>query len=125
MERLRQQISIVQQEPLLFNETIRENILFGNLAANEKQINDSASRANAMAFIMQSNEDMSSPIVQSAIRDEFKTMLKKYEAKSIQFKSLSKIDHLLDTDSLSYKSIQILTLLIPCLNKEGIAEIDE
>jgi len=35
---LRDNISIVQQEPLLFNETIRENILFGNLAAQDSTI---------------------------------------------------------------------------------------
>ena len=31
LEKLRNHISIVQQEPLLFNETIKENILFGDL----------------------------------------------------------------------------------------------
>jgi ABC-type multidrug transport system fused ATPase/permease subunit len=31
LEKLRNHISIVQQEPLLFNETIKDNILFGDL----------------------------------------------------------------------------------------------
>ena len=32
---LRDQISIVQQEPLLFNETIKENIMYGNLNSDD------------------------------------------------------------------------------------------
>jgi len=35
---LRDQISIVQQEPLLFNETIKQNIMFGNLDATDPEI---------------------------------------------------------------------------------------
>ena len=49
---LRDNISIVQQEPLLFNETIRENILFGNLDAKDSDVRKVATQANAMGFIM-------------------------------------------------------------------------
>jgi len=37
--------------------------MFGDLTADAKRINDAASQANAMAFIMQSNEDMNSTVV--------------------------------------------------------------
>lgn len=61
---LRDNISIVQQEPLLFNETIKENILFGNLDATDHEIRTVATQANAMGFIMQNDDDVSSPAVQ-------------------------------------------------------------
>ena len=61
---LRDNISIVQQEPLLFNETIKENILFGNLDATDPEIRTVATQANAMGFIMQNDDDVSSPAVQ-------------------------------------------------------------
>ena len=35
---LRQNIGIVQQEPLLFNESIKNNILFGDLNASDQQV---------------------------------------------------------------------------------------
>jgi len=57
---LRDKISIVQQEPLLFNETIKSNIMFGNLSASDPEIRTVASQANAMGFIMQNEEDCSS-----------------------------------------------------------------
>lgn len=64
---LRDNISIVQQEPLLFNETIRDNILFGNLAASDTEIRKVAVQANAMGFIMQNDDDMSSLAVQERL----------------------------------------------------------
>lgn len=49
---LRENISIVQQEPLLFNETIKTNIKYGRLDADDHDIRTSAVQANAMGFIM-------------------------------------------------------------------------
>lgn len=48
---LRQNIAIVSQEPFLFNGTIRENIQYGQLDANEKQIIEAAKAANCHTFI--------------------------------------------------------------------------
>ena len=42
MEHLRQKISVVQQEPLLFNETIKSNIQFGELTASDPRIREVA-----------------------------------------------------------------------------------
>lgn len=50
----------MQQEPLLFNETIKQNILFGNLNASDPEIRTVATSANAMGFIMQNDDDLSS-----------------------------------------------------------------
>jgi subfamily B ATP-binding cassette protein MsbA len=53
VESLRKQIGIVPQETLLFGSTVRENILYGKLDAQESEIIEAARSANAHEFIMQ------------------------------------------------------------------------
>ena len=48
---LREQISVVLQEPLLFSGTIAENIRYGRLEATREEIEDAARAANAHDFI--------------------------------------------------------------------------
>ena len=48
---LRKQIAIVTQEPILFNDTVRNNIAYGNPAASEKEIIHAAQAAYAHDFI--------------------------------------------------------------------------
>jgi ABC-type multidrug transport system fused ATPase/permease subunit len=48
---LREHISVVSQEPFLFNGTIRENILYGKLDATEAQLVSAAQAANCHEFI--------------------------------------------------------------------------
>jgi ATP-binding cassette subfamily B protein len=48
---LRQAVSYVPQEPLLFHRTIRENIAYGKPGAGEKAIIGAAKKANAHTFI--------------------------------------------------------------------------
>lgn len=48
---LREQISVVLQDPLLFSGTIEENIRYGNLEASEEELRDAARAANAHDFI--------------------------------------------------------------------------
>lgn len=50
---LRQQMSIVTQEAILFNDTIANNIALGNIDASEKEIIDAAIIGNAHQFILQ------------------------------------------------------------------------
>jgi subfamily B ATP-binding cassette protein MsbA len=45
---LRQQIGFVMQEPLLFNTTIKENILYGNSKASDLRVRQVAEMANAL-----------------------------------------------------------------------------
>ncbi|MDX1393419.1 MAG: ABC transporter ATP-binding protein [Gemmatimonadota bacterium] len=49
---LRRQVSVVLQEPLLFSNTIRENIRYGRLDATDEEVIDAAKAANAHDFIM-------------------------------------------------------------------------
>jgi ABC-type multidrug transport system fused ATPase/permease subunit len=52
LESLREQISVVSQEPFLFNGTIRENILYGKLGADGKELIAAARAANCHEFIV-------------------------------------------------------------------------
>ena len=54
---LRDQMGIVTQEPILFNDTIAENISLGNPVANIDEIEQAAQVANAHDFIMKKEEN--------------------------------------------------------------------
>ena len=49
---LREHIGVVSQEPILFQATIRENILFGRDTATDADVQEAAKMANAHDFIM-------------------------------------------------------------------------
>jgi subfamily B ATP-binding cassette protein MsbA len=49
---LRDQISIVTQEPILFNESVRDNIRYGRMDATDEQIENAAKAAFAHEFIL-------------------------------------------------------------------------
>ncbi len=51
LESLREQISVVSQEPFLFNGTVRENILYGKLDATEAELIAATQAANCHGFI--------------------------------------------------------------------------
>lgn len=53
MSSLRKSISIVLQDTFLFSVSVRENIRYGNLNANDKEIEEAAKLANADHFIRQ------------------------------------------------------------------------
>ncbi|CAF1156838.1 unnamed protein product, partial [Rotaria sordida] len=52
VKRLRQNIGVVSQEPILFDMSIYENIRFGKLNATREEIEQAAREANAHNFIM-------------------------------------------------------------------------
>jgi len=52
LQSLREQIGLVPQETVLFNGTVRDNILYGRLDATEDEIVAAAKSANAHHFIM-------------------------------------------------------------------------
>ncbi|HEY2055036.1 MAG TPA: ABC transporter ATP-binding protein [Solirubrobacterales bacterium] len=51
LQSLREQISLVLQEPLMFSGTIRDNIGYGKLGAGEEEIHAAARAANADDFV--------------------------------------------------------------------------
>jgi ATP-binding cassette, subfamily B, bacterial len=50
---LRKHIGVVLQDPLLFNDSIKNNIAYGRPDANQTQIEEAARAANAHHFIVQ------------------------------------------------------------------------
>ncbi len=51
LRKLRQQIAVVPQEVVLFNDTIKMNIKYGNFDATEEQVKEAARKAHALDFI--------------------------------------------------------------------------
>ncbi|MDD5281368.1 MAG: ABC transporter ATP-binding protein [Candidatus Omnitrophica bacterium] len=51
LKSLRNQVGIVNQETILFNDTIRANIAYGKLDASDREIEDAARKAHAHDFI--------------------------------------------------------------------------
>lgn len=49
---LRKSIGIVQQDVFLFNGSIKENILYGNLSASDEEVIEAAKKANIYDYIM-------------------------------------------------------------------------
>jgi len=50
---VRSQIGLVQQEPFLFNGTVRENIVYGDLSAGQARIEEVAEAARAHEFVIE------------------------------------------------------------------------
>lgn len=48
---LRKAISLVMQEPIIFNYTILDNILYGKLDANNGEVEEAATTSNCTEFI--------------------------------------------------------------------------
>jgi subfamily B ATP-binding cassette protein MsbA len=59
---LRNQIAIVTQDPILFNDTIRNNIAYGNSDASDEDIIDAAKSAYAYDFIQSFPKQFETPI---------------------------------------------------------------
>ena len=64
---LRKQIGIVMQEPILFNMSIKENILYGNDQASDQRVREVAEMANALQFIESNIEDLDKEEVEEKI----------------------------------------------------------
>jgi ATP-binding cassette subfamily B protein len=62
LKSLRQQISVVLQEPLLFSSTVADNIRYGRLDASIEDVMDAAAQANAHEFIMRLPKQYDTPL---------------------------------------------------------------
>lgn len=67
-ESLRNAISVVPQEPLLFHRTIRENIAYGNPTATEEEVIEAAKLAQAHDFIMRLSEGYAAMVGERGIK---------------------------------------------------------
>ena len=66
LQSLREQISLVLQDSLLFSGTIRENIAFARPGASDEEIAAAAATANADEFIQRLPEGYESPVAEHA-----------------------------------------------------------
>ena len=65
---LRRQIAIVTQQTILFNDTVRNNILYGDIRKGEAEIIAAAKAANAYDFIMRMPKEFDSVIGEQGVR---------------------------------------------------------
>jgi ATP-binding cassette subfamily B protein len=68
LESLREHISVVSQEPFLFNGTIRENIMYGRLNATEAELIAAATAANCYEFISRLAEGFDSKVGERGVK---------------------------------------------------------
>ena len=68
LDSLRAQISVVSQEPFLFNGTVRENILYGKLNATEGELFTAARAANCHDFITRLPEGYDSHVGERGVK---------------------------------------------------------
>lgn len=66
--RLRELISVVTQEPFLFNGTVRENILYGSLSADEEEMIAAAEAANCMEFIRELPDEFETRVGERGVK---------------------------------------------------------
>ncbi len=68
LESLRKNISVVSQEPFLFNGTVGENIAYGNLDADAEKIAEAAQTANCFDFISELTEGFGTRVGERGVR---------------------------------------------------------
>ena len=110
----------MQQEPLLFNESIKQNILYGDGRASDKRIREVAVQANALGFILQSHDDLNSPLVVKRIKSEFMQIAS--AMKFLNYATLGAVAR--DCSEIPPRVLQLLNTVFPYLNSEGLSNID-
>ena len=65
---LREQIGMVSQDPHLFNGTVAENILYGNVEANQEQMKKAAIAAHADDFVKGLPKEYDTPIGERGVK---------------------------------------------------------
>jgi len=68
LEELRKQIGVVSQEAYLFNSTVRENLLYGNPAATEQEIEEALRAANAWEFVKNLPEKLETNVGEKGVK---------------------------------------------------------
>jgi subfamily B ATP-binding cassette protein MsbA len=68
VQSLRQQMALVPQEPVLFGDSIAENIRYGRLDAGEEEILRAAAAANALGFIQDLPDGMKTLVGERGVK---------------------------------------------------------
>lgn len=77
---LRERLGLVMQEPLLFNYSLQENILYGKVQSSNEEIYQAAKVANALEFIESKDlstafNDDSFSLMNAMLSEEFKKVV--------------------------------------------------
>jgi len=65
---LRESISLIPQDPMLFHRTLMENIRYGNLDASDEEVIEAAKKANAHEFIELTEKGYDSPVGERGVK---------------------------------------------------------
>lgn len=76
------------QEPLLFNEPIKENIRYGNLTSTDAEVLQASEQANCLQFIQNSQDQLCIPEIKAQIETEFKATMTSLVAQRQNFGKL-------------------------------------
>jgi hypothetical protein len=100
--------------------------MFGNLKAKDPEIRTCATQANAMGFIMQSEDDVSSQAVQARLRNEFtaafNTMIGRQGSAS--YPNFDSVLRLLQANTICYKELAAINEVMPNLSQSGLESIE-
>lgn len=102
---LRKQIGFVMQEPLLFNMSIKENILYGNDEADDMKVRQVAEMANALQFIESNIEDLDKEEVSQEIERLFRAKIKEIQS---NYPSVSTLIVEFEKGNLSTEEIRLI-----------------
>ena len=95
------------QEPILFNTTIKQNILYGELDANDEEVYKAALKANAIGFIEGTAADMKPEEEEKDVESKFE---KKFEELATTYSKLQNLNGGMKNFSLAQKKL-ILEIL--------------
>jgi hypothetical protein len=104
------------QEPLLFNEPIKENIRYGNLTSTDAQVRMAAEQANCLSFIQSSQDQLCIPEVKAQIEKDFKTLLTNLISTDSAF---SQLDTFVKQQALVIEEVFLLSELFTSINRAG------
>lgn len=108
---------------MLFNETIKSNIKFGDLSASDARVLEVAIQANALAFIMQNDEDYSAPQVIEKVTEGFNNLT---ELLSLQnCPQIQSLLTLAKQDKIDFKHLMFVNMMLPFFTKDGFMFIEE
>jgi len=65
---LRENISMIPQDPMLFHRSLMENIRYGRLDASDEDVIEAARKAQAHEFILQTEEGYASPVGERGVK---------------------------------------------------------
>ena len=100
---LRKHIALVSQDVILFDDTIKNNLLYGNLTASEEEVIEASKKANCHEFISKLKEGYNTPVGENGVKlsggQKQRISIARAILKNSQIILLDEATSALDTDS--------------------------